>query len=317
MYKAMISAKSLRIDYDSVIAVNDLNLEIPEGQIYGLVGPNGAGKTSTLKALAGIIEPTYGEIKIGDFDFDLKRQEALQLVGFVHDFPPVYENLKVWEFLDVFGAAYLLDRNERLTRARDWIEQVNLTEKWNSLIRELSRGMRQRLILAKTLLHDPSVLFLDEPASGLDPIGRVELRDILKQVSKEGKTIIISSHILTELSDFCNAIGIMEKGKMVVSGTIEEIRTHIGSKGKLKIILAEHNAHSCKQLKETISNSKLVANPREKAPGQFESDFLGTSTQAAELLTEIMKKKLSVAAFHVEQENIEDIFLKIGAKDVS
>src|SRR3989338_7359170 len=171
----MISIRSLRIDYDNVNAVNDLIVEIGAGQIYGLVGPNGAGKTSTIKAIAGLIEPTYGEIKVAGIDIELEPQQALQVLGYMPDFSPVYEQLKVWEYLDVFAAAYLIGPGERLTKVKHWVERVNLQDKWDTFVRDLSRGMRQRLVLAKTLLHEPKVLILDEPASGLDPIARKEL----------------------------------------------------------------------------------------------------------------------------------------------
>ena len=313
----MISTKSLRIDYDDVTAVCDLDLEIRPGQIYGLVGPNGAGKTSTLKALAGILEPTYGEIKINGYDFELDHEKALQQVGFMPDFPPVYENLKVWEYLDVFGAAYLLSTTERSTRSKYWVEQVNLQEKWDALIRDLSRGMRQRLILAKTLLHDPKVLILDEPASGLDPIARKDFQNILKRVAADGKTIIISSHILTELSDFCNAIGIMEKGRMVVSGSIEDIRNKIGSKGKVIIHFINGNAGIKNQLQQLLSQAVHLQNLRENADGSFEASFTGNDQDASDLLNQLLKAKIPICSFHLKKEDVEDIFFKIGANEAS
>ena len=209
----MINIKSLRVDYEGTNAVDDIDLHVQKGQIFGLVGPNGAGKTSTIKALAGVLEPTYGEINIDGKDMDLAQEEVLQNIGYMPDFPPVYENLRVWEYLDVFAAAYQIKKNARPEKITYWIDRVNLSNKTNAFIRDLSRGMRQRLVLAKTLLPDPDVLLLDEPASGLDPISRKNMRDIFKEVSAAGATILISSHILTELSDFCHAVGIMEKGK--------------------------------------------------------------------------------------------------------
>lgn len=231
----MIKARSLRIDYENVTAVNDIDLDIPAGQIYGLVGPNGAGKTSTLKALAGILEPTYGDIEINGFDLEIHPQKALLQMGFMPDFPPVYEQLTVGEYMQVFAAAFLIETPRRRTLAREWIERVDLQDKWDSLIKELSRGMRQRLVLAKTLLPDPPVILLDEPASGLDPIGRMEMRNIIKEMVNSNKAVVISSHILSELSDLCNAVGVMEKGRLVVSGSIESIRSRIGIKNELVI----------------------------------------------------------------------------------
>lgn len=313
----MISVKSLRVDYENITAVADLSVEIPAGQIYGLVGPNGAGKTSTLKALAGILEPTYGEIKLNGFDLETNPKEAFSSLSFMPDFSPVYENLKVWEYLEVFAAAYLIPRSERINRARYWIEQVTLTEKWDTYIRDLSRGMRQRLVLAKTLLHDPKIMLLDEPASGLDPIGRIEMRDILKSQAEKGKTIIISSHILTELSDFCNAIGVMEKGKMVVSGTIDMIRATIGSKGQL-IIHILNTSEQIRQLCLTLlTQSPVVSNVKAINQEAFHAVFLGDKKDAAALLESLVKQNIPVEQFFIKEANVEDIFFKIGAREVS
>ncbi len=313
----MLTIKSLRVDYENVTAVNDLNLEIPQGQIYGLVGPNGAGKTSTIKAVAGVLEPTYGEIKIDGNDLDLDHEKAMQSIGYMPDFPPMYENLKVWEYCDVFAAAYLIPRAERLKRCEHWVAQVNLTGKWDSYIRELSRGMRQRLVLAKTLLPNPKVLLLDEPASGLDPIARREFRDLLKKVAGDGMTVMISSHILTELSDFCNAVGIMEKGRMVVSGSVADIRAQIGSKGKLTVRLATKDTATREKLLACLNNVPFLHQPQALSDQEFQAAFSGTEDDAARLLITCMTQNIPVCDFHIKEENIEDIFFKIGAKEVS
>lgn len=313
----MISIKSLRVDYEKVTAVSDLSVEIPAGQIYGLVGPNGAGKTSTLKSIAGIIEPTYGEIKLNGIALDLNPAQALKQVGFMPDFPPLYENLKVWEYLEVFAAAYLIERDQRLARAKEWVQRVNLTEKWDSYVRELSRGMRQRLVLAKTFLHDPEIVILDEPASGLDPIGRVEMRDILKEMAAKGKTIVISSHILSELSDYCDAAGIMEKGRLVVSGSIDSIRDKIGAKAELIIRLMGSTDAVKEALFSVLGNSPFITNTSETCQGEFHSVFLGEEKDASVLLAQIVERHVPISQFFIKQADIQDIFLKIGAKEVS
>jgi ABC-2 type transport system ATP-binding protein len=313
----MISAKSLRIDYDDLTAVSDLNLEIPSGQIYGLVGPNGAGKTSTIKALAGIIEPTYGEIKINGIDLELYQDKALQQLGYMPDFAPVYENLKTWEYLDAFAAAYLMTPEKRRQKTEEWLSKVNLLEKRNTLIRELSRGMRQRLVLAKTLIHDPQVLLLDEPASGLDPVARREMRDVLKAVAAQKKTIIISSHILTELSDFCNAIGIMERGQMVISGTIDYIRARMGSKGKLIVRLSKGFPEVIEKLMSILKTSDLVSNIEPSGSGQYQCEFSGNAQDMNDLLEKLIKLQVPIAQFYLQESTVEDIFFKIGAQRVS
>lgn len=313
----MISIKSLRIDYEDVNAVNDLDLEIHEGQIYGLVGPNGAGKTSTIKALAGILEPTYGEIKIAGFDLELDHEMALQNLGYMPDFPPVYENLKVWEYLDVFAAAYLIPHDKRPEKINHWLKRVNLMEKYNTFISDLSRGMRQRLVLAKTLLHDPKVLLLDEPASGLDPKARKDMRDILKAVAREKKTIIISSHILTELSDFCNAVGIMEKGRMVVSGSIEDIRARIGSNKHLVIRQVSENSHNHQKIFNFLNNSQHCSAVESKSATEIYCLFSGTREDAAWILAQLALQETGICDFYCEEDDVEDIFFKIGAQEVS
>ncbi|MCB9748146.1 MAG: ABC transporter ATP-binding protein [Candidatus Omnitrophica bacterium] len=313
----MIKINSLRIEYDEITAVKDLSLEIKKGQIFGLVGPNGAGKTSTIKALAGILEPTYGEILIDGVDLELETQRALQSIGYMPDFAPVYENLKVWEYLDVFASAYLLNRELRKSRIDEWITRVNLRDKRDTYIKELSRGMRQRLVLAKTLLHDPKVLLLDEPASGLDPSARREMREILKSVAKENKAIIISSHILTELDDFCNSIGIMQKGMMVVSGSLEEIRAKVKTLGLLTIRLSEKSQDLANKILQFLSNSKLISNLQGVTLTEYKMNFQGDETQCTWLLDQLIKHEIPIYEFFLERPNIEDIFFQIGAKEVS
>jgi ABC-2 type transport system ATP-binding protein len=313
----MIQIKSLRIDYDEVTAVSDLNLTVPSGQVYGLVGPNGAGKTSTIKACAGIIEATYGEIEVDGVDLELRPEQALAHVGYMPDFSPVYDNLKVWEYLDVFAAAYHIPRQDRLTKVKYWINQVNLDDKYNSFIKGLSRGMKQRLVLAKTLLPDPKVLLLDEPASGLDPIARKEMRDVLKRVAEQGKAIIISSHILTELSEFCNAIGIMEKGKLVVSGTLEDIRAKMDSKGRLIVRLAQTDELTLDKTAQFLKASQFVHELTITKPHELTCAFSGKETDSAWLLAQLIKQDIPVSDFYIEPVTVEDIFFKIGANQVS
>ena len=313
----MIAAKSLRIDYDEVTAVFDLDLEIKKGQIYGLVGPNGAGKTSTIKALAGILEPTYGEIRIADMDLELHPQKALRHLGYMPDFPPVYENLKVWEYLDVFAIAYRIPSLERAKRVRYWVDRVDLSGKFDAFIHTLSRGMRQRLVLAKTFLPEPSVLLLDEPASGMDPMARMDMRKILQEVTLKGTSVLISSHILTELSDFCTAIGIMEKGRMVVSGTIEEIRARIGSKGRLKIRLTNIEDKARHKILLDLKASPLLHDCVEKALGEFQAYFTGDHRQCGQLLKDLVGNGHAILDYHLEEDTVEDIFFKVGAREVS
>jgi len=313
----MIDIKNLRIDYEDTTAVDDLNLEIGPGEIYGLVGPNGAGKTSTIKALAGTLEPTYGTILIQGIDLDIHPQKAFALIGYMPDFSPVYENLKAWEYLDVFAAAYHLPYPGRLKSVDHWLDRVNLQSKRNTLVRELSRGMRQRLVLAKTLLPDPKLLLLDEPASGLDPVARKDLHDILKNISSPETTILISSHILTELSGLCTSVGILEKGRLVVSGTLENIRKRLGSAKRLTIHLSEQKSDAAMKLLNFCRNCKWIMDLEEKQPTEFACSFTGSNEDASWVLSHIVKMDIPVCSFKLEEDNIEDIFFKVGAKAVS
>ncbi|MGB9643149.1 MAG: ABC transporter ATP-binding protein [Candidatus Ratteibacteria bacterium] len=210
----MVEVENLIVDFENVTACKNVSFQVFAGEIFGLIGPNGAGKTTTLKVLATLLKPTYGKIKINGFDLEKQILQIRKIIGFMPDFSPVYEEMKVWEFLELYASAYGIARDKRNKKIDSELHRANLAGKKDAFIGELSRGMKQRLVLAKTLLSEPQVLLLDEPASGLDPLARKELSDILTNLGKEGKTIIISSHILTELSDFCTSVGIMENGKM-------------------------------------------------------------------------------------------------------
>ncbi len=309
----MVCARSLRVDYDDVTAVRDMDLDIAAGEIYGLIGPNGAGKTSTIKALAGVLEPTYGEIRLAGVDAVEHPEDAHRRLGYMPDFAPLYDDLKVWEYLDVFATAYALPRPTRSDRAERCMGITALGEKRDAFIRDLSRGMRQRLALAKTLLHEPSILLLDEPASGLDPIGRVELRNILSDLARGGAAVLISSHILAEMSGFCTSIGIMEKGRLVVSGRVQDILKQIGSRGVLHVRVASpHPA-----LAEVLTRSEVLSQVEMRDERTATALVRGDETAAAGLLSQLIAAGVPVSSFHVECENIEDIFLKIGAREVS
>ena len=214
----MIELIRLRKEYDELVAVQDLNLTIPQGEIFGLIGPNGAGKTTTIRMACGLLAPTVGRALVNGIDVAAEPERAQHSIGYLSDFFAVYEDLKVWEYLDYFAHAYRVAEGDIAARVTEVIGQVSLEVKRDAMIRGLSRGMKQRLGIARAIIHRPKVLLLDEPASGLDPKARLELRNLLRSMRDQGSTILISSHILTELEGFCTSIGIMEKGRMVRSG---------------------------------------------------------------------------------------------------
>ena len=219
--------------YGRMVALDQLNLSVEQGSIYGFIGPNGAGKTTTLRLLAGLLEPSGGEVRL--MGERLVPGGAQRLVGYMPDFFGVYDDLRVWEYLDFFARCYGLDGATRKRSVDELLSLVDLGHKRDAYVQSLSRGMQQRLCLAHALVHNPPVLLLDEPASGLDPRARVELRELLRTLRDMGKTVLLSSHILSELAEVCTEIGIIESGKMVVSGPVDEVRRQLQGSTRLRI----------------------------------------------------------------------------------
>lgn len=308
----MIHMRDLRVDYDEVCAVRDLTLDIGPGEIYGLIGPNGAGKTSTLKTLMGLIEPTYGDIVLGSVDIRENREKASRIVGFMPDFSPIYEDLTVWEFLDLFASSYLVPADQRSKKINYYLDIVDLSEKRNAMTKGLSRGMKQRLMIAKTLLPEPQILLLDEPASGMDPYGRALLKETLRKLGSEGKTVMISSHILPELSDFCTSAGIMEKGRMVISGRIEEITRKVFEHAEITVETVSGEEH----FEQAVSGNPHVGTVQRNG-SIFKFTFDGGAEEASNLLTALVSSGVRVSLFARKNETLEDVFLKVGAKEVS
>jgi ABC-2 type transport system ATP-binding protein len=309
----MIHVKDLRVDYDNVCAVRDLSLEVAPGEVCGLIGPNGAGKTTTMKAMLGLLEPTYGEIRMAGVDMREHPRDANKFVGFMPDFPPMYDDLMCWEFLDLFAASYGLARPQRPSAIERLLDLVGLGEKHDAFIIELSRGMRQRLMLAKTLIPDPQILILDEPASGVDPQGRIDLKNILKAQAAAGKAVLISSHILTEMQEFCNSVAIMQKGQMIVSGKIDEISSRIMGGTTLAVEVLD----GLEAFLRTVEADGRAGLVERKNGTTFEFLFNGDSEAAADLLASLIHSGARISSFSPRREGLEDLFLKIGAKEVS
>ena len=224
---SFVQVKRLWVAYGKFVAVHDLSFNIPQGEVFGFIGPNGAGKSSTIKVMATLLKPTLGTVCIGGVDVRNRPDEIRRKIGYLPDFFGVYEDLSVEEYLHFFAAAYEIPVLSRRQSIRDVLELTDLDGKLEARVDDLSRGMKQRLGLARLLLHDPELLLLDEPASGLDPRARIEMRELLKELRNLGKTIIVSSHILSELGELCTRIGIIEQGKMVTEGSLQEIYAHL------------------------------------------------------------------------------------------
>ena len=251
----MLTIKNLRKRYGNFQALDGLNLEVADGELFGFVGPNGAGKTTTLKILAGLLVPDEGEVEIGGLDVYSDGKELRRRIGYVPDFFGVYDNLKVSEYMEFFASSYGITRLHARTPCHPLLEQVRLEDHEDFSVDGLSRGMKQRLCLARALIHDPDLLILDEPASGLDPRTRVEYTAILKELRDQGKTLLVSSHILSELSELCTSIGIIEQGRTVLQGSMDQIFARINSSNPLLIsifsqkekALAILKSHPCVQ----------------------------------------------------------------------
>jgi ABC-2 type transport system ATP-binding protein len=236
----MIETKNLTKNYGNLTAVDDLNLTIKDGDIFGFIGPNGAGKTTTMRILVTLLEPYGGSAFINGLNVAKEGKKVRRLVGYMPDFMGVYDDLKVFEYLEFFAAAFGIERKKRKSIVEGVLELTDLESKKSATVDSLSRGMQQRLGLARVLIHDPKVLILDEPASGLDPRARIEIRELLRELKRMGKTIMISSHILSELEEICDHVGIIEHGKLVFSGTLEEIRPRLGIESKVRVSVADH-----------------------------------------------------------------------------
>lgn len=304
--KIMIQTIHLRKEYKNVVAVKDLNMEIQEGDVYGFIGPNGAGKTTTIKILATLIAPTQGTATIDGLDIRDFPRAVRAKIGYMPDFFGVYDDMKVWEYLDFFAAAYKIPRVKRGQIISDVLELTELHNKREDFVEALSRGMKQRLCLAKTLVHDPKVLLLDEPASGLDPRARIEMRELLKELRRMGKTILISSHILSELADFCNKIGIIEKGELLLSGDVQEISEKIRGERTFLITLRS----GMEQATET-----LLAIPGISGVTSENSTLRISVTadiqDAGEIIRLLVEQGFAVTGCREESTNLEEIFMKI------
>lgn len=302
-----LAIEHLRVDFPEVVAVNDLTLTIEAGDVCGLIGPNGAGKTTTMRAVSGLQECTRGSVKVNGHELANEPDELKRQLGFMPDFCPTYEQLTAFEFLDHFARAYDVPNSKQ--RIEECLQLTWLTEKRDALCEELSRGMKQRLVLAKTLLPDPKVLLLDEPASGLDPIGRIELRKILLQLRDSGKAVLISSHILSELSGFCNKAAIMERGKLVMSGAISEL----GQKMSQRRMSLKWRADGDRALE--ILRSANVKNLEVTGDGAT-FDFSDGTDALDELLKTLVTRGVRIAEWRSAGDDLEQIFLQSGAKEL-
>ena len=310
----MINTLGLTKYYDTRPAVRDVDLFVPAGEICGLIGPNGAGKTTLLKMLAGLLRPTSGKIEVDGLEVGTEPKELHRIVGYVPDTFGLYDELKVSHFMQYFARAHGVAGEQEDKRIKSVLELTNLTSKYNEPVGALSRGMRQRLVIAKTLLHAPKVLLLDEPASGLDPLARIDLCELIRELGRLGTTLIVSSHILTELADFCTSVVIMEQGHVIRSGRIDELVENLSSGIPVRIEMTDREA--ARNLAAQLEGRESLSDVRVDGP-VIDCAFKGERRALATLHKEIVLSAEGVVSFYERRLTIEDVFMAVGSHAVS
>ncbi len=304
-----IDIRYLRVDYGDFVAVDDLTLSVPRGEVFGLVGPNGAGKTSTFRVLTTLMEPTYGEVVLAGVDVLEDIETARRIIGYMPDLAPVPSDLKVWEFLDFHASAYGLGtRAKRRERVAECLEEVALTDQRDKWCKELSRGQTQRVVLAKTLLHRPSILILDEPASGLDPLARRDLRLAIRKLADTGATVFVSSHILTELAEMCSSLCVMNRGKLLASGTVAEVRAQLGrDERRLTVSLLNRHDEAAAWLE-----SRPGVHGVQLSGSQVVFGFAGSDDGQADLMEGIIQLGIRMTSFEEKRSSYEEILIEVA-----
>ncbi len=308
----MIEVRGLTKRFGTLTAVNDISFTVDRGDAFGFIGPNGAGKTTTIRMLATTLKPDSGTVTINGHDIAQDPAAVRACVGYMPDFFGVYDDMKVWEYLDFFGAAYRVPWQRRPGLIGDVLELTDLSDKRDEYVDALSRGMKQRLCLAKTLIHDPDVLLLDEPASGLDPRARIEIRQLLQQLCKMDKTVFISSHILRELADLCNKIGIIEQGRLVMAGSVEEISAQLAGGKTLIIRTTNRLQEACDFLagRPEIGSAEIVEDA-------IEAIYQGEPDQQHRVLSALVEAGFQVESFAEQETSLETLYMQLTKGAVS
>jgi ABC-2 type transport system ATP-binding protein len=309
----IIETKDLFKRYGKFVAVNGLSLEVPSGSIYGFVGPNGAGKTTTMRMLTTLTRPTSGQAWVAGHSVTQEPRAVRRAIGYMPDEFGVYDDMRVWEYLDFFAACYDIPEANRKSLIDDLLELVDLSHRRDDMVDKLSRGMKQRLSLARTLAHDPAILILDEPASGLDPRARVEIRELLVELSRMGKTIFFSSHILADVSEICTHIGIIEGGKMVAQGSMEDMRAQLMPHREITVTVRDTEA--AEKVKSVVTTVQGVVNCEVLEPRAGRSrvriDFTGDDDGVAALNQTINASGVAILGFTEETKDLEAMFMRV------
>ncbi len=302
----MIELHGFTKHYGEFIAVTDLNLKIPAGEMFGFIGPNGAGKSTTIRFLATLLKPTSGDGLVCGHSVSRDPLAVRRAVGYMPDNFGVYDGMKVWEFLDFFAVAYQIPRPRRRQVIGDVLELLDLTHKRDDFVNGLSRGMKQRLCLAKTLVHDPPVLILDEPTSGLDPRARLEVKALLRELRRMGKTILISSHILSELADCCTSIGIIERGQLLMSGPMDQVYRQIQRNRmlELRVLVGLEKAIEIVRSQPETIDVQIEGN---RVTAEMKTD----DERLAKLLEHLQAQGIRLSSFADKDPTLEDVFLTV------
>lgn len=306
----MLVIKNLEKSYGNFKALNGLNLEIEKGEIFGFIGPNGAGKSTTMKIVSGLLSPDSGEVYVDGIDAIKNNKELKDKIGYMPDFFGVYDNLRAIEYLEFYASIYGIVGEEARKLSMDLLELVNLQDKWDANVDGLSRGMKQRLCLARCLVHNPELLILDEPASGMDPRARFEMKGILKNLKEMGKTIIVSSHILSELGEICTRIGIIKNGSIVCEGTVEEVMLRASGTAPINITVMEDPEKAIEVLKQIPDVKEISLDGNEVT-----ASVAGGEKEAKEILKALVTQDVSVIGFAKAVGNLEDVFIQITEDD--
>ncbi|ETP68550.1 ABC transporter [Planococcus glaciei CHR43] len=304
----MIETIGLTKKYGSLYALQDLNLTVEDGTVFGFVGANGAGKSTTFSILATLLQPTAGDAFVNGLSVTKNAHEVRKQIGYMPDFFGVYDQLKADEYLDFYGASYGLKPRDREKLIPQLLELVNLSHKRYEYVDLLSRGMKQRLCLARALIHDPNILILDEPASGLDPRARVEMREILRELKSMGKTILISSHILPELAEMCDSIGVIDTGRLIAQGSVSEIQAQLQSEKVMRVKIAGPISVVSAFFENDPFVSQIVEKPENNL---IEFLYRGSEEEQMVLLRKAMAAQLPILSFAEEETDLEDVFMAI------